>query len=309
VPLAIPLRPLPTLRPWGGRRAAPRFGWPEPRAVGEWWLASCHPGSVSPLEPARDGAADLGAWLAGQGPAAGLPAPADFPLLVKILDCEQILSLQVHPDDACARRQGLPRGKTEAWHVLAAEPGASVFLGTAPGTTCARLLERVASGAGDDEIRSLLRRVEVAPGDTLLVRAGTVHAIGPGLLLYEIQQSSDTTWRIHDWGRGRALHLTQAREACQDLPPERPLRAPGEPGRWTPLAATPAFALRRARVDGALDVSPAGPFAVLTVLSGHGTLQAGADRLPLAPGASLLLAGPARLTGAGLEILCADAPR
>lgn len=309
MPLALPLRPLPVLRPWGGRRAAPRFGWPETRAVGEWWLASCHPGSVTPLEGERDGATDLGAWLAAHGAAAGLPAPADFPLLVKFLDCEEILSLQVHPDDACARRQGLPRGKTEAWHVLDAAPGACVWLGTAPGITCARLLERVAAGAGDDELRGLLRRIEVAPGDTLVVRAGTLHAIGPGLLLYEVQQSSDTTWRIHDWGRGRPVHLPQAREACQDHPPEQPTRAPDEPGRWVPLAATPAFTLRRARVEDALDVTPAGSLAVLTVLSGRGTLRSGDASLPLSPGASVLLAGPARLAGSGLVLLCTDAPR
>jgi mannose-6-phosphate isomerase len=310
--LCLPLEPLPVARPWGGRRAAPRFGWRDAGPVGagpigEWWLASCHPGSVSPLaDPARAGAADLPGFLAGPGRALGLPAAADFPLLVKFLDCEEVLSLQVHPDDATARRQGLPRGKTEAWHVLAAEPGASVWLGTAPGVTAAQLLERVAAGAGDDEIRALLRRVPVAPGDTLVVRAGSIHAIGPGLLIYEVQQSSDTTWRIHDWGRGRPVQLSQAREASRDLADEAPRRASDAAG-WQELARTPAFTLRRARVEGELDVAPAGPFAILTSL-GAGTLTAGGATLELRPGTTLLLVGPARLSGRGLNVLCTDAP-
>jgi mannose-6-phosphate isomerase len=317
--LVLPLQPLPVSRPWGGRRAAQRFGWTPPAtagvapaaAVGEWWLASCQPGAASPLvEPARaSGAADLPAFLAGPGQALGLPEAAAFPLLVKFLDCEQTLSLQVHPDDACARRQGLPRGKSECWHVLHAEPGAAVWLGTAPGVDAARLLERVAAGASDDEIRALLRRVELLPGDTLVVPAGSVHAVGAGLLLYEIQQNSDTTWRIHDWGRGRPVQLDRAREACLDRTPEAPVRKEPLPDRWTPLARTPTFALRRARLAGGLDVAPDGPFAILTVLDGHGTLRAGEATLPLRPGATALLVGPARLAGAGLDLLCTDAPR
>ena len=306
--LVVELRPLPVTRPWGGRRAAPRFGWADTRAIGEWWLASCQPGHVSPL--AQPGIApDLAAFLAGPGRTQGLPAAADFPLLVKFLDCEQRLSLQVHPDDDCARRQGLMRGKTEAWHVLAAEPGACVWLGTAPGVGAARLLDRVAAGADDEEILALLRRIEVRAGDTLVVPAGSVHAIGPGLLLYEVQQNSDTTWRIHDWGRGRAVHLERARQASLDHPPQPPTREPLRAGRWTSLLSTPAFGLRRALVDGALDVAPEGPFAVLTALSGSGALAADGQELALRPGTTALVVGRARLTGTGLDVLCTDAPR
>jgi len=316
--LVLPLQPLPVSRPWGGRRAAPRFGWTAPAAtagngapVGEWWLASCQPGAASPLlQPARAaGPADLPAFLAGPGRDLGLPDAADFPLLVKFLDCEETLSLQVHPDDACARRQGLPRGKTECWHVLAADPGAVVWLGTAPGVNSSQLLERVAEGASDDEIRALLRRVELLPGDTLVVPAGSVHAIGGGLLLYEIQQNSDTTWRIHDWGRGRPVQLDRAREACLDRAPEAPVREEPLADRWTALARTPAFGLRRARVTGGLELRPDGSFALLTVLAGQGTLRAGDAMLALRPGATALIAGPVQLSGAGLDLLCADAPR
>jgi mannose-6-phosphate isomerase len=307
VSLVLQLSPLPVVRPWGGRRAAPRFGWADAGAVGEWWLASCHPGSVSRLSPPAV-APDLAAFLAGPGRAEGLPAPADFPLLVKFLDCEEALSVQVHPDDATARAQGLPRGKTEAWHVLAAEPGACVWLGTAPGVSGARLIERVQAGADDDEVRSLLRRVPVRAGDTLVVRAGSVHAIGPGLLLYEVQQNSDTTWRIHDWGRGRPVHLRQARQSVIDHAPEEPTRVQPHPGHWTALAITPAFELRAALVDGTLDVAPARRFALLTALAGEGRLDADGRQLALQPGSTVLLAGKASLTGSGLHVLCTDAP-
>ena len=305
--LVVELSPLPVARPWGGRRAGRRFGWAEQgrEGIGEWWLASCHPGAVSPL--AAQGSGDLAGFLAGPGRAQGLPPASEFPLLVKFLDCEEALSVQVHPDDATARAQGLPRGKTEAWHVLAAEPDACVWLGTAPGVTAARLLDRVAAGAGDDEVRRLLRRVPVRAGDTLVVRAGSVHAIGPGLLLYEVQQNSDTTWRIHDWGRGRPVHLKEARQAAIDHPPAEPTRSEPRAG-WTTLAQTPAFGLRSARVQGALDVAPTGPFALLTALSGAGTLVVGGQELALRAGATALLVGPARLSGTDLHLLCTDAP-
>jgi mannose-6-phosphate isomerase len=313
--LIVELSPLPVGRPWGGQRAARHFGWPQPagpqaigageQAIGEWWLASCQPGAISRLAPPAKG--NLEALLATAGRDEGLPPAADFPLLVKFLDCAEALSVQVHPDDETARAQGLPRGKTEAWHVLAAEPEAAVWLGTAPGVSAARLLDRVAAGAGDDEVRALLRRVPVRAGDTLVVRGGTVHAIGPGLLLYEVQQNSDTTWRIHDWGRGRPVHLKEARQAALDHPPESPRRAEKRAG-WTELARMAAFGLRAARVAGELDVAAHGPFALITALSGSGTIATGGRELALRPGTTALLAGSARLSGADLSVLCTDAP-
>jgi mannose-6-phosphate isomerase len=264
-----------------------------------------------------------GGLAGGPGARLGLPAPADFPLLVKFLDSEQLLSLQVHPDDAVAARQGLPRGKTEAWVVLEAEPGAGVYLGTAEGVAAATLLDRVAAGAGDDEVRSLLRRIEVGPGDVLLVRAGTVHAIGPGLAIFEVQQNSDTTWRIHDWGRGRPVHLAQARQAARDLAPPVVLRAAARgaaaagagagagAGAWQSLLATDAFTLRAARVSGRQALGVPRRYALLTVLEGHGRLsQAGRPegRLELAPGDTVFVHEPAVLEGEALSVLVVDPP-
>jgi mannose-6-phosphate isomerase len=315
--LAVPLAPHPVARPWGGRTLGPRFGWTEAGAdrtgdgrggIGEWWLASCHPSAVTSL---RDSPLTLPAWLDGPGRALGLSGAAAFPLLLKFLDCEEILSLQVHPDDAVATRQGLPRGKTEAWHVVQAAPGACVWLGTAPGVRSADLLDAVASGAGDDEVRALLRRVPVTAGDTLLVAAGTVHAIGPGLQLFEVQQSSDTTWRLHDWGRGRPVHLAEARQACLDHAPEHPRRAPGS-GAFTTLIDEPAFALHSATVRGALSWAPSRGCGFLTVLDGRGEIADGGRVHVVRPGDTLLVSGEVSIAGHGpdgLQLLAVDGPR
>lgn len=125
----------------------------------------------------------------------------EFPLLVKFLFTSERLSIQVHPDD----RPG-ERGKTEMWHILDADPGATIALGFKQPVTKERLRESLADGS----IESLVEWVPVKRGDTLFVCAGTVHAIGGGIVLCEIQQNSDCTYRLCDYGRGRELHIEQA---------------------------------------------------------------------------------------------------
>jgi len=129
----------------------------------------------------------------------------EFPLLVKILFPNEKLSVQVHPDDAHAQAMGQPRGKTECWYVLEAEPGATVALGLKPGVGEAELRASVA----DNTMEELLNHVPVAEGDMVFVDAGTVHAIEPGVVLLETQQTSDVTFRLYDYGRPRPLHLEQ----------------------------------------------------------------------------------------------------
>jgi len=303
--LAFHLVPRPVPRPWGGERVAARFGWPAHGACGEWWLASSYPGTETKL---RGHTHDLTAWLDGPGRARGLPGGHDFPLLVKFLDAQDVLSLQVHPNDAVAASHGLPNGKTEAWHVVEADQGAAVYLGCAPGVTCTELLDAIEGGASDDEVRTLLNRVEVRAGDTILVDAGTIHAIGPGLVLYEVQQNSDATYRIHDWGRGREVHLAQTRDAMIDHPPQQPLRAGAPVGELLTLVDGPAFRLHRGRAEGALDIRCAGSFATLTVLAGEGTLDTDGARSRVRAGDTLVLVGGARLEGNGLDVLVAEPP-
>jgi len=318
LPTAFPLERVAVQRPWGGRRAVRHFGWDNngrlngagdaPDApVGEWWLASCRKGSVTPLAGSRP-PLGLDEWLAREGSGFGLPAADAFPLLAKFLDCEQLLSLQVHPDDVVAQASGLPCGKTEAWHVLAAEPDACVWLGTAPGTTVAELVAAVRNGADGAALQALLQRVDVAAGDTLLVPAGSAHAIGPGLLLYEIQQNSDTTWRLHDWGRGRPVQLEDAARALRDLPRPAVVRASGAPDIWEALVDCPAFRLAHARVEQGLELAPRSGFVLLTALAGSGQLSTPDGTLPLRAGETCLLLAPARVEGRGLVALAAEGP-
>ena len=127
----------------------------------------------------------------------------EFPLLVKMLFPNEKLSVQVHPDDDEARALGLSRGKTECWYVLDAVPGAEVACGLKPGVT----VEALRKGIEDGTVETLLEMLPVKTGDMVLVEAGTVHAIGPGVVLLEVQQTSDVTYRLFDYGRDRELHL------------------------------------------------------------------------------------------------------
>ena len=135
-----------------------------------------------------------------------------FPLLIKLLDCASWLSLQVHPNDEQARRLEGPQfmGKTEAWHILNAQPDAQLIAGIKPNTSTGALRTAV----GNETILDLVEYHRVQTNDTIFVPAGTIHALGPGLLVYEVQQTSDLTYRVFDWNRpqanGRVLHIEKS---------------------------------------------------------------------------------------------------
>ena len=208
-PELTPFRLTPSFsaRPWGRRDLQPWYGTDETPAsdepIGEAWL-------TGPSAVAADGlcAGTTLADIAQQHAAALLgtwQGEREFPLLLKLLFPDDKLSVQVHPDDEGARRMGLARGKTECWYVVEAEPGATVACGLVEGTSSETLREAVQNGT----MESLLQHVPVAAGDMVFVDAGTVHAIGPGVTLLETQQTSDTTFRMYDYGRPRELHLEQ----------------------------------------------------------------------------------------------------
>lgn len=134
-----------------------------------------------------------------------------FPLLIKLLFPKEKLSVQVHPDDAMAQKYGEPRGKTECWYALDAAPGAYVALGIRPGVTP----EQVRAGIDSATLEGLLEMVPVKKNDMLFVDAGTVHAMGPGVVILETQQTSDLTYRMYDYGRARELHLDKSFEAMR----------------------------------------------------------------------------------------------
>lgn len=166
-------------RVWGRTDLTPLFG-PQEKKIGEVWF----------------------------------PLADSFPLLVKFLFTDERLSVQVHPDDAYAKQHENSRGKTEMWHILAATPEGRVSLGFREPVSAEQLRAAVADGS----VEELLQWVPVQPGDTILVHAGVVHALGAGVILCEIQQNSDVTYRLYDYGRPRELHLDKGLDVANLKP-------------------------------------------------------------------------------------------
>ncbi len=204
---------------WGGRTLAERLGRALPVGnVAESWEIAAHEDGASIVSNGRFAGQSLtavhttlGLDLIGTN-SAWAQARGKFPLLVKLLDAHDKLSVQVHPNDEYAlAHEGNELGKTEMWVVLHADPGAQVILGVRAGTTAADFRQAIAAGT----LERHLHTVPIAPGDFVCVPSGTLHAILGGALIAEVQQNSNTTYRVYDWnrtqdGRGRTLHVDKA---------------------------------------------------------------------------------------------------
>lgn len=235
----------------------------------------------------------FGEALAGREAVQG--RPGRFPLLFKFVDAEDRLSVQVHPDDAYAqRREHGALGKTEAWYIVDARPGARLVRGLEPGMDAATFRGAVEEGY----LNEILHWIEVAPGDVVFVPAGQVHAIGEGILLYEVQESSDITYRVYDWGRLRPLHVQKALEVVRfEQMPDlvKRVRVEEDGGTRTALVTCRYFALELLEVLLSMEDRCDGrTFHVLSVLHGHGEMLWGDHQTtPIERGESYLL--PARL--------------
>jgi mannose-6-phosphate isomerase len=197
-------------RVWGSRDLRPWYDCTtDGDPIGEVWLTGddClvetgpHAGKTLSGIFAEDSELLLGA---------GAPSP-ESPLLIKVIFAQEKLSVQVHPDDKLAQKYGQPRGKTECWYALAAQPGAQVACGIKPGVT----VRQIEEGIHDGTLESRLNLLDVVAGDVVFVDAGTVHAIWPGSILMETQQNCDLTYRMYDYGRPRELHLEKSLEAMR----------------------------------------------------------------------------------------------
>lgn len=209
-----------------------------------------------------------------------------FPLLIKLLDCAQWLSLQVHPDDQLAvEMEGEGQfGKTEAWHILDAEPDAKLIAGLKPNTSSEELAESIRNQSVIDHVEY----VNVEQGDTVYMPAGTLHALGPGLLVYEVQQTSDWTYRVYDWGRPatekRPLHIEKSIRATRaDFAPlMMPPPATTDGSRHT-LVESNYFTLEMLAASSTpieLDTEGAS-FHAITVIEGKAVLKAGGETIQL----------------------------
>ena len=308
-----PLRLIPTFRNylWGGRKLASHLSKPIP-SDGVWaesWEVVDHAEHESVIANGPLAGQTLGGlmrsdsqWLVGDAPTVA----GRFPLLLKYLDCQRVLSVQVHPEDEYALAMEPPDlGKTEAWYIVDAEPGSILYAGLKPGVERHDLLEAIEVGQTAD----CLHAMEPKVGDCVFIPAGTVHALGAGLIVAEIQQASNTTFRLYDWDRvddqgySRPLHIEQSLETINFSSGPRQWQTPrplAEPGRER-LVECDKFLFDRIRGISQIKLGGDGRFHILTVPAGRAqvTLGASAPIETLRTGESLLL--PA--SHAAVEIL------
>ncbi|MCH7959634.1 MAG: class I mannose-6-phosphate isomerase [Candidatus Hydrogenedentes bacterium] len=292
-------------RIWGGRRLNALYGkeLPGDTPVGEAWLISDHAQHVSVVSDGPLAGRGLDELLA-ESPDALLGTHARptihgrFPLLLKLLDASEWLSVQVHPNDAQAADLGeADSGKTEMWHILDAQPGSELICGLNAEVSSEQFRDAVEGGTIDD----VLRRVSVEAGCSVYVRAGTVHTIGAGIVLAEIQQNSDITYRIHDWdrrqpdGTPRELHLDKAIKVLDPSSRPRVMREglaldSDSAYQRGVLAACRHFAAERIEIDGAYRRNTRGTsFHLLLGTTGSLHLNGGETDRTLRPGEALLV--------------------
>ena len=293
---------------WGGRRLETDFGYGIPAGkVGECWAISAHPhGDCEVAEGPFAGMTLSELWATKRDELFGGDTRDEFPLLIKILDADEDLSIQVHPDDAyAAAHEGGSLGKKECWYVLDAEPGATIIVGQR-----AHDRDEFAQLVEEGRWGDLLNEVPVHAGDFFQIDPGTVHAIKGGTLILETQQSSDVTYRVYDYdrpgddGRPRPLHLSQSMDVIDYgaiAPADGAVRAPEVDGVCV-LATTDRYAVERVRVDGRRVLPQEHNFMCMSVIAGEGTVcgreVAKGDHLLVPAGA-----GELALDGS-MELIC-----
>jgi mannose-6-phosphate isomerase len=316
---AYPLRLQPFVRDyiWGGRRLQTVLGkdLPKDGVWAESWEIVDHPEHSSQItngplagKTLAQIAVEHRDWLYGQD-----SQLRSLPLLLKYLDCQRVLSVQVHPQDSYAAHMNPPDlGKTEAWFIVSAEPDALLYAGLKPGVDRAELERQLAAG----QVDQCLQAIKAQPGDCIFIPAGTVHALGAGLVVAEIQQASNTTFRLFDWnrmdasGQPRPLHIAQSMEVIDFESGPRQFQVPeesGEPGRQR-LVACDKFVLDRLQVAPSgeeatlqtFKLAGDGRFHLITVPGGRAILRWGDQCQEVSTGQSLLL--PASLSQSTVEL-------
>ncbi len=291
---------------WGGSRIPAAYGRAgAPAVCAESWEISAHPDGESVVASGPCAGRGLAGLAAEFGPALlGTRAPdaARFPLLFKLIDARDRLSVQVHPNAANAARTG-GEPKTEMWVVLDRTPGASLYAGLAEGVTADSLRAALADGTAAAQ----LVRLPVESGQALFIPGGLVHAIGAGCLIYEVQQNSNTTYRLFDWGRAgadgqpRQLHIEESFKTIDwTLRPPRMVtpvvNACEGANRWSDVVSCGFFTLRKLDLAQPQALALDGTtFHALFVTSGRVTAAAGGARVTLSAGSSALI--PAAASG------------
>jgi mannose-6-phosphate isomerase len=284
-------------RPWGTLDLSPVY--PSHRfdeKIGEAWLTADHCKAANGPLKGRS-LADLSGQYGAELVGTAADDPERFPLLMKFLFPHEKLSVQVHPDDAAARRAGQPCGKTECWYVAHAKPGAQVALGLKPGTTRQEFVLAIEQKRAEE----LLNWINVFPGEMVYVTGGTVHTLGPGSVMVETQQQSDTTYRLYDYGRPRELHLQQGLSVMKEktgagkvLRPA-PTEIAGTRNRRAPLVGSSYFVVEMLELKDPQEfqtIDDAGKTSVqiLTAVEGCGVVEAsGSEPVTLAKGDAVVV--------------------
>ena len=271
---------------WGGMKLGPLFGRDNGgKKMSESWEVSVHPDGESLCEGGT-----FADYLRAHPTAVDKEGGA-FPVLIKYIDAAQNLSVQVHPDDAFARREENDNGKTEMWYIVQADAGAGIYCGFRRDTGREEFLRRVADGT----VEELLNFIPVKAGDCYLIKAGTVHAIGAGCVICEVQQSSNVTYRVYDYnrlgadGKPRQLHVEKAVRVINfaKFKDETGSGAPEQVagGTLRRLTACSYFSCRELALDGTYTECNDRSFTAVNVLSGEGR----ADGTPFRAGDSFFV--------------------
>lgn len=289
LPRALLLKPEYRDYVWGGQRLRPGTLTAEAWVVHEGDFIASGPlaGQTLAEVAAQHGAALLGQTVVDRR---GLR----FPLLIKLLDCAQWLSLQVHPNDQQAIQLEGPgqNGKTEAWYILDSAPDAKIIAGLKPGTTADGLARAIREGT----ILDVSQYVPVQTGDTVFMRAGTIHALGPGLLVYEVQQTSDITYRVFDWNRpqtaSRVLHIDKSLAVADPAASSQALSCPTlQDGERRRLCQSEYFTLEvlSAQKQTIELNTESQSFHTLTVIEGSVCFSSGDENISLGKFESLIV--------------------
>jgi mannose-6-phosphate isomerase len=284
-------------RPWGTLDLSPIY--PNHKfeeKIGEAWLTG-DAGKVANGVLKGQSLADLSAEYGPELVGDAAQDASRFPLLLKFLFPHEKLSVQVHPDDAAARLAGLPCGKTECWYVAHARPGAQIALGLKPGVT----REQFAVSIEQKRAEELLNWINVFQGEMIYVTGGTVHTLGPGSIMLETQQQSDTTYRLYDYGRPRELHLKEGLAVIKEktvagkVVRPAPSKLNGGANRRAPLIAAPYFTvdmfeLKEPQSFKTQDESGKRSVQILVAVEGCGIVEAyGANPVTLARGDAVVV--------------------
>ena len=284
-------------RPWGTLDLSPIY--PNHKfaeKIGESWLTGDH-SKIANGPLTGKSLADLSSLYGRELVGDAAPEDSRFPLLLKFLFPHEKLSIQVHPDDQAARNLGQPWGKTECWYIAHANPGAQIGLGLKSGVTRAQFEEAIYQKRAEES----LNWVPVYQGEMIYVAGGTVHTLGPGSIIVETQQQSDTTYRLYDYGRPRELHLKDGLAVLKEkassgkvLRPA-PIQLDGANNRRSPLVAAPHFVvemfeLKQPHDFQTRDESGKNSAQILVAVEGCGLIEAsGAAPITLAKGDAVVI--------------------